>query len=307
MTTPVAFIFPGQGTQTVGMGKDLYESSPKAKEVFDQAESIIPGIKDVIFNGPQEKLTETKYCQPAIVTTSMAALAVLRAEPRNENLEPKFVAGLSLGEYSALATSGALSFEDTIKLIEHRGAFMDEACKLNKGSMAAVLGLDKETIVRICKDTGAEAANFNTPEQIVITGESENVLIASERIQEAGAKRVIPLDVAGAFHSSLMQSAADKFKDELAKVSFNEAKIPIVSNVDGKPASTPAEICQNLEKQITSSVQWVDTIEFIKSQGVTTFIEVGPGSILKGLLRKIDRELKVFNVSKLDDIEKIDV
>lgn len=287
------------------MGREFYETSPAAKAVFAAADTIIPGLTDVIFNGPPEKLTSTKYCQPAIFTFSVAALKALEAHPKFKNITPSFACGLSLGEYSALTACGALSFEETLRLVERRSFFMEEATKLKKGAMAAVIGFDREKLLAVCRETGAEVANFNSPDQIVITGEAERVAKASEAIQAAGAKRVIPLDVSGAFHSSLMRPAVAKFEAELAKITFNSPKFPILSNVDARPETDPEKIRRNLALQITSSVQWVNSTRAIAAAGVTTFLEVGPGSVLKGLIRKIDPALSVHNIRNPKDIETL--
>ncbi len=301
----VAYIFPGQGAQEVGMGKEFYDSSPEAKEVFDQADQVINGLIDVTFNGPQEKLTSTGYCQPAIFTYSIAALRALEVNTKFQNIEPHFACGLSLGECTAVAAAGALSFEETLKLVERRSAFMEEATRLKKGAMTAVIGFDRDKLIQICTDTGAEVANFNSPEQIVITGDAEKVAEAAKIIEEQGAKRVIPLDVSGAFHSSLMQSAVPKFQEALNNAGFKKAAFPVVSNVNGQPADSPDEIRGNLAMQITSSVQWVDSVQYIAGQGVTDFLEIGPGNVLKGLIRKIDSSLKVHNIKKPEDLDRL--
>lgn len=301
----IALIFPGQGAQEVGMGKEFYETSPEAKAIFDSADKIIPNLKEVVFNGPQEKLTLTAFCQPGIFSFSVAALKALQANPKYKNCNPRFTAGLSLGEYSALVASGALSFEEALRLVERRSFFMEEATKLAKGKMSAIIGFDKDKIIEICKKIGAEVANFNAPDQIVITGEAIKVEEAGKLMAEAGAKRVIPLDVSGAFHSSLMKPAADKFASELNKFTFQKPQIPILSNVDAVPCSEPKRISTNLAKQITSSVQWVDTIQYIASQGVATFLEIGPGNVLKGLIRKINKDLTVHNIRTPQDIENL--
>ncbi len=287
------------------MGREFYESSPHAKAVFAAADQMIPGLSEVIFNGPPEKLTSTKYCQPAIFTFSVAALKALEAHPRFKNVMPCFACGLSLGEYSALAAAGALSFEETLRLVERRSFFMEGATKLKKGAMAAVIGMDKDKLIAICARTGAEVANFNSPDQIVITGEAEMVAKASEAIQAAGAKRVIPLDVSGAFHSKLMQPAVAKFEAELKKCALKIPRFPVLSNVDAKPETDPEKIRHNLALQITSPVQWVDSTRAIAAAGVTTFLEIGPGNVLKGLIRKIDPALSVQNIAKPEDIEKL--
>lgn len=301
----VALIFPGQGAQAVGMGREFYDHSPQAKSVFDQADTVIKGLSEVIFNGPAEKLTSTAYCQPGIFTFSMAALKALEAHEVYQNISPKFAAGLSLGECSAVCASGALKFEEALRLVERRSFHMEEATKAKKGAMAAVIGMEKDLLVSICEEAGAQVANYNSPDQIVITGEENKVKAASLKIQEAGAKRVIALDVSGAFHSSLMAPAVEQFKLDLNKAPFKDARVPVVSNVDGLPASAPQKIIENLARQITSSVRWVDAVQYIASKGVTTFIEIGPGTVLKGLIRKIDRNLTVYTIQTPQDIEKL--
>ncbi len=301
-----AFIFPGQGAQRVGMGKEFYGSSSEAKAIFDKAESIIKNdFLNVVFNGPQEKLTLTAYCQPAIFTMSVAALAALKTHPKFKTITPKFSAGLSLGEYSALVAAGAMSFEDGLRLVQIRSSLMEEATKLEKGTMAAIIGFDKNRLVEICKETGAEVANFNSNEQIVITGRAASVLKASDKIKAEGAKTVIPLDVSGAFHSTLMGPAAKEFKSELKKFSFKPSNFPVIANTSGRPQSSPADIEANLALQITSSVQWVSSVEYMSQNGVSTFLEIGPGKVLRGLIRKINPDLKVLNIEKPEDIESL--
>lgn len=300
----IAFIFPGQGAQYVGMGSDFYQAYPESRAVIDEADRILGnGLRDVMFNGPEDKLVETSYCQPAILAVSIAALKALKV--RASRLDPVFVAGLSLGEYSAVTASGALSFSDTVRLVERRCFLMQEAAQFKKGSMAAIIGLDAGVIKEICQRCAVEVANFNAPDQTVITGEADKVKFACAQFAEAGAKRVVPLSVSGAFHSSLMKSASDRFVGVLEQVSLINAMIPIVGNVAAQPCVMPEEIQNELAQQITSSVQWVKTIEFIAAQGVTRFIEIGPGKVLKGLIRKINRDLIVDNVEKVEDLENI--
>lgn len=302
--TKVALIFPGQGAQAVGMGREFYETSPEARAVFDKADTVISGLTDVIFNGPQDKLTSTAYCQPAIFTYSLAALESFRAHPASKNIEPVFAAGLSLGECTSVTAAGALSFEDGLRLVERRSFFMDEATRAQKGAMAAVIGFDKEQLTAICRETGAEVANFNAPDQIVITGDADKVAKASEMIKEKGAKRVIPLDVAGAFHSSLMRPAVPHFEEALSKTNFKAAAFPVISNVDAQPAQNPEKIRENLAKQIVSSVRWVESVEYMAAQGVNVFLEIGPGNVLKGLIRKINPGLTVHNIRNPQDLKK---
>ena len=335
----IALIFPGQGAQKVGMGLEFYQSSPEAKAIFDQADEIFSqchceepegrratasvgqydrsNISQVIFEGPEEKLTSTAYCQPAILTMSMAALKAFEAHPKYKEFSIKFTAGHSLGEYAALAAGGVMSFSDTLRLVQKRAACMETAAKENPGSMAAVIGFDVIKLVEICRETGAQIANFNSNEQIVITGSQEKVAAAIEAIKAAGGQKVIPLAVSGAFHSSLMSSAASKFAEALKDVKFNPAIVPVLSNVTGLPhyftTVIPAkagiqdieQIRQNLARQITDSVQWVKCVEYIASQGITHFIEIGPGKVLKGLIRRINPALTVSNIEKPQDIEAL--
>lgn len=303
MALKVAFIFPGQGAQEIGMGKSFYDKSEEARAVFMMAEARVPGLTNTIFYGTPEKLTSTKFCQPAIVTASIAALSAFQAHPKYKNIEPCFSAGLSLGEYSALVACEALNFGDAIGLIERRAAFMEEATKLTAGSMAAVIGFDAVELQKVCDDTGAQVANFNSLDQIVITGEKDKVEKTVQVLQERGAKRVIPLEVSGGFHSRLMLPAAEKLKPELQNTNIQNAIYPLIGNVDAKPVTDAGIIRDNLALQITSSVRWVETIQYIASQGVTTFIEIGPGSVLKGLVRKIDRNLTVHNIQTTEDLE----
>lgn len=300
----IALIFPGQGAQKVGMGKEFYETSPQAKAIFDEADQITNnGLLKVIFEGPEDQLVQTAYAQAGILTMSIAALRAFEASSKFKGVSIKYAAGLSLGEYSALAASGTMSFGDTLRLVQKRGAFMDEACKESKGAMAAVLSFDKDTLVKICQDTGAEVANFNSKEQIVITGHADKVAAAIEAIKAAGGQKVIPLSVAGAFHSSLMKSAADKFKTVLTDVVLVPTSVKVVTNVNALPQDDAQTIRENLARQITASVQWVATIEYMMANGVSEFIEIGPGKVLKGLIRRINPDAIVHNIEKPADIE----
>ena len=299
----IAIIFPGQGAQKVGMGREFYDNVPAARALFDKAQSILNNdLIDVLLNGPQEKLTLTAYSQPAIVSVSLAALEAFKQSEKFKNVNIRFAAGLSLGEYSALIACGGLSFEDGIRLVQKRGALMEQACKLEKGKMAAIIGFDKNRLKEICAQTGAQIANFNSSEQIVISGHAEKIDAAVALIEKEGPKNIVVLDVAGAFHSSLMNSAAENFKTELKAFVIHPLTIPLVTNVTGQSVSDPSLIRENLPKQIISSVLWEDSVRFMASQGVTTFLEIGPGKILKGLLRRIDPAFKVYNIEKPEDI-----
>lgn len=302
----IAYIFPGQGAQKVGMGKDFYDSGEIAKTVFDQANAICGGeLLDVMFHGPEEKLTQTAFCQPAILTMSIAALKTFENHPSFKNVQPVYAAGLSLGEYTSLAASQTISFEDTLKLVLKRGALMEEATKLAKGSMAAVIGFDKAQLIAICQQTGTEIANFNSHEQIVITGHADKVLAACEAIKAQGCQKVIPLQVSGAFHSSLMKPAADQFVHSLGSVRINPTAIKVVTNVNGQPQHDAQIIRENLAKQITASVQWVASMEWMMAQGVMDFVEIGPGKVLKGLMRRINPAATVYNIEKITDLNSL--
>jgi len=302
----VALIFPGQGAQKVGMGLEFYQNSPQAKAVFDKADSIFPGLSKVIFEGPEEKLTSTAYCQPAIFTMSVAALEAFKANPKFNNYTVKFTAGHSLGEYAALYAAGAFSFEEGLRLVQKRAACMEEATKEAQGGMAAVIGFDAAKLVEICKQTGAEVANFNSNEQIVITGHRSKVDAAIEAIKAAGGQKVIPLTVSGAFHSSLMNSAAAKFALSLKTTHLQPEIVPVLSNFTGKPHGTN-EIQNNLANQITGSVQWVKDVEYMAAQGITQMIEIGPGKVLKGLIRRINPAITVVNIEKPQDIDALGI
>ena len=296
----VGYLFAGQGSQYVGMGKDLFDSFAQAKAIFDQADKVLGfSLSDLCFNGPLEELTKTNNCQPAIVTMSIACWqAYLSKNPKIDG----YVAGLSLGEYSALVAAGALNFQDAVYLVRLRGQFMEEEAAAHPGKMLSVIGLDLAKVKEICAEVKAEVANINCPGQIVISGSSESIAQAQILAKEKGAKLAVVLEVSGAFHSSFMQGACLKLARELEKINISVPKFPVICNVTGKPVSTVQEIKQNLIQQVSASVLWEDSMKLILSKGVVNFIEFGPGKVLKGLMRRIDSNVQVINIEKSVDI-----
>jgi len=301
----VAFIFPGQGSQQVGMGVDLVEEFAVAKETFAQADNALDiDISKLCFEGPTEDLQQTSNTQPAILTTSIAVYRVLK----EKGIEPDIVAGHSLGEYSALVAAGVLDFTDAVKLVRRRGQLMEESDPSGKGTMAAIIGLNPKEVEEVCQKASTagvvEPANYNCPGQVVISGEKEGVEQATKLAQEAGAKKAIILNVSGPFHSSLMEPAGEKLSQELAEVNFNNAQVPVVTNVNAELTSKGEQFSQALIEQISGSVRWEESIKAMIAGGVDTFIEVGPGRVLKGFMRRIDRKVTALNVEDLVSLEK---
>lgn len=282
-----AYVFPGQGSQFKGMGQDLYNSSDKARQLFDEADTILGfSLTKVMFEGTDDELKQTNVTQPAIFLHSVA-LAITA-----DTFEPDMVAGHSLGEFSALVASGALSFSDGLKLVAQRAAAMQKACEREPSTMAAVLGLADAVIEQICADVAASGevvvpANFNCPGQVVISGSLEGVRIAGEKLKEAGAKRVLPLQVGGAFHSPLMEPAREELAQAIAATPFSTPSCPIYQNVNAKPSTDVEEIKANLIAQLTAPVRWTQSVVAMVSDGATKFVECGPGKVLQGLVKKI--------------------
>jgi [acyl-carrier-protein] S-malonyltransferase len=300
--TKMAFVFPGQGAQYVGMGRDIYENFPSVRLLFEEADDLLKfNLTQVCFEGPAEKLKVTSVCQPAILAVSLATLQAL--EISCPDIKAGMTAGLSLGEYSALVAAGVLDFADAIRLVEKRGEFMDEASRLNPGQMISILGLHREALEQICKETGVEIANLNCPGQIVVSGGTDAVSQASRLAKEKGAKRVIPLEVSGPFHSSLMDPASKKLMFELNRVEIKTPKIPIVSNVTAYVENTPEEIRTNLVNQINHATRWQDSVRMIIDSGITAFLEIGPGKVLSGLIHRIDNSLDIYNIETAKDID----
>lgn len=292
-----AYVFPGQGAQFAGMGKDLYDSKPLAKELFDKANDILGySITDIMFNGTDEQLKETKITQPAVFLHSVISALCL-----GDEFTPAMVAGHSLGEFSALVAAGALSFEDGLRLVYARAMAMQKACEVAPGTMAAIVGLDDETVEKICQQVSAVgnvvvAANYNCPGQLVISGNIDAVNQACELLKEAGAKRALPLKVGGAFHSPLMQPAKDELQTAIENTTFAEPKCPIYQNVDGQPHTAPEEIKKNLIAQLTSSVRWTSSVQNMIKDGANDFTECGPGKALQGMIGRIDKDVTAHGI-----------
>jgi len=301
----VAFVFPGQGSQTVGMGKDFYEDDQSVQAIFQEADKTLGfSLTDLILNGPQEELTLTANTQPALLTVSFALYqAVVKA-----GITPDYTAGHSLGEYSALTASGAMTFKEAVHTVRKRGEYMEEAVPNGIGTMSAVLGMDKSQLEELTADITREGntvqlANINCPGQIVISGTTEGVRLAAVKAKENGAKRAISLNVSGPFHSILMEPAAAKLADTLSSIEVKQAAIPVISNVTAQPVTQPEEIKEKLIEQLISPVRWEESVRTLLDLGVDTFIEIGPGKVLSGLIKKIDRSVSIYSVNDKASLE----
>lgn len=304
----LAFIFPGQGAQFTGMGKDLYQACPESKAIFERADRVL-GFKlsELCFQGNSEELNRTINCQPAIFTVSLAALAALKQAFAGtiSCFCLNYMAGLSLGEYSALAAAEAFSFEEGIVLVAKRAALMDEAAAKNPGKMSSILGLGLSAVEQIAKETKAEIANLNCPGQVVISGSIEAVDHANELAKERGARRIVGLEVSGGFHSSLMEPASRRLAELLKNIDIKKPKVPVICNVSATFVDSPKQIKENLVRQLTGSVLWERSVRYMIEQGVNKFFEIGPGKVLKGLIRKINPDVEVVNISGAEDIQRL--
>lgn len=297
-----ALLFAGQGAQVVGMGKDFAEQFPSAKSWFDRANAALGyDLASICFNGPEAELTKTENAQPGIFLVSWVAFELLRE--RIPSLNFQATAGLSLGEFTALTAGGAISFEDGLRVVRQRGRFMQEACEATQGGMAAIIGLDEAPTREVCAETGVTLANLNCPGQIVISGAAEKIAHACDLAKAKGAKRALPLTVAGAYHSPLMASAQPKLQAELAQIHLTTPTVPVISNVTAQPHGAPNEIAKRLVEQVTSSVRWEESIRSLLAQGFTRFIELGPGTALSGFMKRIDKTVQMLNVADAASLE----
>jgi [acyl-carrier-protein] S-malonyltransferase len=295
------FVFSGQGAQAVGMGKDLYDRSPAAKAIFDEADRVLGyRLSDICFNGPAEKLTETGFCQPAIYTMSCAALEAFRE--RRPGVAPVGCAGLSLGEYAALYAGGAFGFADGLKLLAKRAELMDAACRSSDGGMASVLGGDVAVIREVCAEAGVDVANYNNPGQIVISGDKTKLEAAVNALKEKGLRKVIVLNVAGAFHSRLMRPAAEALVPVLAAAPVAMPKCPVWHNFTAAPAAAIPELKSNLANQVAGSVRWEECVRGLAAAGGDTMIEFGPGSVLTGLMKRTIAEINLVNINSVETL-----
>ena len=297
-----ALLFAGQGAQAVGMGRDLAEQFPSAKAWFTKANNALGyDLARICFEGPETELTKTENAQPGIFLVSWIAFELLKE--RVPGLKFEATAGLSLGEFTALTAAGALTFEDGIKVVQQRGRFMQQACESTKGGMAAIIGLDEAKTREACEEAGVELANLNCPGQIVISGPADKMAAACDIAKAKGAKKAMPLTVAGAYHSTLMAGAQPKLDGVLKASVLKAPLVPVISNVTAQPHGAPAEIHQRLVEQVTSSVRWEDSMRFLLTQGFTRFIELGPGKALSGFMKRIDGNAQMLNVADVASLE----
>lgn len=299
----IAFVFPGQGSQYAGMGKDIQDVYPQSKELFELADASLGfPLSKLCFDGPEDSLKETINSQPALLVTSLALYAAVQ----DKLPLPFAVAGHSLGEYSALVAADAFDFADAIRLVRRRGEAMETASKNNPGSMMAIIGLEAKLVLSLCEQAGAFVANYNSPGQIVVSGTEDALYKVSELAKEAKAKRVLPLNVSGAFHSPLMKEAALQLQELINGSNFRKSSIAVMANVNAQYETEPDQIKKNLVDQITGSVQWIKSIQKLKDDGVCGYIEFGPGKVLTGLIKRIDPQAELLNINNLDSLDKIE-
>ncbi|MDL5053651.1 ACP S-malonyltransferase [Oscillatoria laete-virens NRMC-F 0139] len=303
MSKQYCLLFAGQGAQFVGMGRELAEQFAEAREVFERADAVLERkLSTICFDGPEGELTKTSNCQPGIFTHSMAALALLRKN--KPDLAIAACAGLSLGEFTAHTAAGTFSFEDGLRLVGQRGRFMQQACEATKGAMASLIGADEETATQIAQEADVDVANFNSPGQIVLSGEADKIAAAIEIAKVKGVKKAIPLTVAGAYHSRLMRSAQEQLGAVLAAMTIGKPLQPVVANVTAQFALEPGEIRHTLTEQVCGSVRWDQSMRYLIGKGHTEFIELGPGNVLSGLMRRINKEAVVHTVSDPKTLEE---
>ena len=301
----VSTVFPGQGCQVVGMGKDLSDNFTLAKQIFQEADDTLGyKLSDLMFNGPDKDLEDTSCSQPAIMAVSVACWKVLNQAMGDMKLKVQCSAGHSLGEYTSLVISGVISYSDGLRLVQERGRLMHDASVVRPGSMAAVIGLNEQEVETVCRQSGAEMANINSNDQIVISGDSEHVAEAVQIASDMGARKVITLPVSGAFHSSLMEYASDGLSKILDDIDFNDSEVPIIANSTGLPVKSAAEIKEELLKGLCSCVKWKDSIQYMVNSGVSNFIEFGPSRVLSSLIKRINKEVTVESISSVKTLEQ---